>query len=140
MEIEVSKQNSSEIKNYKAEDAEIKRASQENNYIYCLLKKAEGGNCNAIKKLLGYSMINFNPDVEFAANLMNEAREMLDEAYDIYTNGCGKLSDRSINAAKGAVVENNVNNPISKDKEEKEINATLSDLEGSIIQHPQSCQ
>ena len=96
-----------EARNYKAENAEIKRASQENNYIYSLLKKAQNGSCSAIKKLLEHSMINFNPNVEFAAKLMDEASEMLNEALSIYTDGSGDLSDNALNMAQEAVLNDN---------------------------------
>ena len=120
-----------EIVDYKAEDAEIKRASQENNYIYSLMKKAESGSCNAIKKLLGYSMINFSPDVEFAAKLMEEAREMITKAYDIYTNGAGELSDISINAAKQSTIQNSDRSMTDEEKQQA-YNKTINDMQCSI--------
>ena len=120
-----------DIKDYKAENAEVQRASQENNYIYSLLKKAESGSCSAIKKLLGYSMINFNPDVEFAAKLMEEAKEMLNKAYDIYTDGAGQLSNRSLNAAEHAVVKDD-HGCLTQNEKQNKVNTIVDDMESSI--------
>ena len=119
MTIEKTTSNPVETRNYKAENAEIKRASQENNFIYSLMKKAENGSSNAIKKLLEYSMSNFNPDVEFAANLMQEAQEMLTKASEIYTNGAGKLSDLSLDTIKESILENDYNKLTDTEKQQK---------------------
>ena len=117
-----------EVKDYKKEDAEIKRASQENNFIYSLLKKAEDGNCNAIKKLLGYSLINFNPNVEFAAKLMDEAGEMLTKALNTFTNGAGELNDNALNAAQEAVLNDNHGEKTDMEMAQ-EYNDLVSDME-----------
>ena len=117
-----------EAKDYKKEDAEIKRASQENNYIYSLLKKAQNGSCGAIKKLLEHSLINFNPNVEFAAKLMEEAGEMLSEAISTYTDSKGSLSDTTLKTAQETVL-NDSNGKMSDMEMAQEYNNLVSDLE-----------
>ncbi len=126
------KEEQAEEENYfldmKAEDAEIKRASQQNNDIYRLQLKAHHGDCNAIKKLINYSFNNFNLDSSFANQLTKEANEMLEEARAIYTTSCGKLSDDSINAAK-IQIENNNHGEKSDMEMAQEYNNLIADME-----------
>ena len=120
-------------KDYKAENAEIKRASQINNDIYSLLLKAKYGNCSAIKKLLEYTLPDFADfaNAEFAIKLWEEGQKMLDKASDIYTDGAGKLSDLSKKAAEHSVFENAKGN-LTEAEGQREVNAIVDDLECSI--------
>ena len=93
-----------EIRNYKKENIDIKRAEQENNYIYGLILKLKGGDIDAGEKLLKHSLLKFNPDVEFAAKLMEEAGEMLTDALNTYTDGHGNLSDVTLGLVEEAVL------------------------------------
>ena len=112
----------------KAEDAEIKRASQQNNEIYRLQLQAKGGSCSAIKKLINYNFKNFNLDSDFANQLTQDASEMLSKQLEIYTTSCGELSDNSINAAKSQIENNNHGEKTDIEMAE-EYNNLIADME-----------
>lgn len=112
----------------KEEDAEIKRASQQNNEIYRLQLQAKNGNCLAIKKLINYNFKNFNLDSEFANQLTQEASEMLSKQLELYTTSCGELSDNSLNAAKAQIASNNHGEKTDIEMAE-EYNNLISDME-----------
>lgn len=111
----------------KAQDAEIKRASQQANDIYRLQLQARDGNCNAIEKLINYDFKNFHLDCDFAQTLQEEASQLLAKQLELYTTSTGTLSDLSINAAKEQVTKDCEGK--TEVEQAQEYNALISEME-----------
>ena len=112
----------------KAQDYEIKRASQQNNDIYRLQLQARHGNCGAIKKLINYNFKNFNLDSDFANKLTQEAQQILSEQQEIYTTSCGELSDVSTKFAQEQI-QNESHGKKSDMEMAQEYNNLIADMQ-----------
>ena len=59
---------------------------------------------------------------------------MLNEGYEICTNGAGQLSDFSLNAAKETVNQND-KKYISQAEKQRDVDTIIDEMKCSIIQH-----
>ena len=116
----------------KAQDIEIERASKENLFVYGLLKSAEGGNCDAIKKLLNYSYSSPGYTNEFANSLEQEIQEMTAQAFEEFTNGAGELSSFTQEAIENKVMADYKYEPDSQ-KAQKEYDELFEEMQKGII-------
>lgn len=128
-ELEAEREGGSDYYNLaKAQDWEYTRALQDSNYIYRLGLKAKSGDCNAIKKILGYVCVTFSAFCSLASNLLSKNSQMLQELQSTYREK-GMLT----NTTKKAVSDSISNNRNNSDKNEYELaqeyNDTIKDLE-----------
>ena len=96
-----------EVKDYKKENAEIKRASQYENNLYSLMRQIEHHDTNAIIKAKRLKMLNFTPEAEFAMKLMDEAGEYIAKINEMCYDSSGQLSNYSLKVAEETIANDN---------------------------------
>jgi len=128
MAIEKVTTNPVKAKDYKAENAEIKRASQYELDLYSLMKRIERHDPSAIIQAKNLKSLNFSPETEFAAKLMQEAQEYTEKINDLCYDSSGELSNYSIQVAKETISQDSYNDMTDTERAEA-YNDLISDME-----------